>query len=162
MFIVKKCLRARREVCAIMADSRSVAPALPKHSYWFDFWMFLVFDVILFLIVYFQHYFMIFLDCNSTSVYDVMLYCICVYFQPSASCPVHREPGPQLMVSPVTHRAFHIIPRHNISFCSDQSLDIYSIIFSPSALLMVLESGGVLIFSTTAQVTEGCRIYTEV
>uniref|UniRef100_A0A8C0Y2L4 Uncharacterized protein n=1 Tax=Cyprinus carpio carpio TaxID=630221 RepID=A0A8C0Y2L4_CYPCA len=56
MFIVKKCLRARREVCAIMADSRSVAPALPKHSYWFDFWMFLVFDVILFLIVYFCYF----------------------------------------------------------------------------------------------------------
>lgn len=27
--------------------------SLPKHSYWFDLWMFLVFDIILFLFVYF-------------------------------------------------------------------------------------------------------------
>uniref|UniRef100_A0A8C4S816 Uncharacterized protein n=1 Tax=Erpetoichthys calabaricus TaxID=27687 RepID=A0A8C4S816_ERPCA len=31
---------------------KDVANALPKHSYWFDFWLFLLFDVVLFLIVY--------------------------------------------------------------------------------------------------------------
>uniref|UniRef100_A0A672M2G1 Uncharacterized protein n=1 Tax=Sinocyclocheilus grahami TaxID=75366 RepID=A0A672M2G1_SINGR len=46
-------MHRKREVCAIMADSRGVLPALPKHSYWFDFWMFLLFDVVLFLIFYF-------------------------------------------------------------------------------------------------------------
>uniref|UniRef100_A0A671MHE1 Uncharacterized protein n=1 Tax=Sinocyclocheilus anshuiensis TaxID=1608454 RepID=A0A671MHE1_9TELE len=62
MFIVKSAVKKTygldfdgrsREVCAIMADSRGVVPDLPKHSYWFDFWMFLLFDVILFLIFYF-------------------------------------------------------------------------------------------------------------
>uniref|UniRef100_A0A3Q3WEG3 Uncharacterized protein n=1 Tax=Mola mola TaxID=94237 RepID=A0A3Q3WEG3_MOLML len=27
--------------------------SLPKHSYWFDFWAFVVFDVIFFLFIYF-------------------------------------------------------------------------------------------------------------
>uniref|UniRef100_A0A8C2IF82 Uncharacterized protein n=1 Tax=Cyprinus carpio TaxID=7962 RepID=A0A8C2IF82_CYPCA len=50
MFIVKKGLES---ASGFPGTFIFVVPALAKHSYWFDFWMFLVFDVILFLIVYF-------------------------------------------------------------------------------------------------------------
>uniref|UniRef100_A0A3Q0RSE2 Uncharacterized protein n=1 Tax=Amphilophus citrinellus TaxID=61819 RepID=A0A3Q0RSE2_AMPCI len=33
--------------------SKGASVSLPKHSYWFDFWVFLVFDIALFLFVYF-------------------------------------------------------------------------------------------------------------
>lgn len=36
-----------------MENSRASVPSLPKHSYWFDFWLFLLFDVVLFVIIYF-------------------------------------------------------------------------------------------------------------
>lgn len=37
------------KACEPKRDSVS----LPKHSYWFDLWVFLVFDIVLFLFVYF-------------------------------------------------------------------------------------------------------------
>uniref|UniRef100_A0A669CIL3 Uncharacterized protein n=1 Tax=Oreochromis niloticus TaxID=8128 RepID=A0A669CIL3_ORENI len=33
--------------------SKGAPISLPKHSYWFDFWAFVVFDFMLFLVVYF-------------------------------------------------------------------------------------------------------------
>lgn len=33
--------------------SKGAPISLPKHSYWFDFWAFVVFDFVLFLVVYF-------------------------------------------------------------------------------------------------------------
>uniref|UniRef100_A0A3B4AE31 Uncharacterized protein n=1 Tax=Periophthalmus magnuspinnatus TaxID=409849 RepID=A0A3B4AE31_9GOBI len=36
-----------------MYTSRSLADLLPKHSYWFDFWTFILFDLALFIFVYF-------------------------------------------------------------------------------------------------------------
>ncbi|KAJ0057743.1 hypothetical protein NL108_014733 [Boleophthalmus pectinirostris] len=36
-----------------MCKSKSLADFLPQHSYWFDFWTFILFDIVLFLFVYF-------------------------------------------------------------------------------------------------------------
>ncbi|KAI7814464.1 hypothetical protein IRJ41_018700 [Triplophysa rosa] len=48
------CLRSGSRKCVIMENLRASVPvSLPKHSYWFDFWMFLLFDVVLFSIIYF-------------------------------------------------------------------------------------------------------------
>uniref|UniRef100_A0A4W6FG48 Uncharacterized protein n=1 Tax=Lates calcarifer TaxID=8187 RepID=A0A4W6FG48_LATCA len=36
-----------------MFKSKGTPASLPKHSYWFDFWVFVVFDIALFLVMYF-------------------------------------------------------------------------------------------------------------
>lgn len=36
-----------------MFKSKEVSISLPKHSYWYDFWMFVLFDIAFFLIMYF-------------------------------------------------------------------------------------------------------------
>ena len=36
-----------------MLNSGGDSVSLPQHSYWFDFWAFLVFDIIFFLFIYF-------------------------------------------------------------------------------------------------------------
>lgn len=36
-----------------MIKSKGESPSLPKHSYWFDFWAFVVFDIVFFLFIYF-------------------------------------------------------------------------------------------------------------
>lgn len=36
-----------------MYQSKGDSVSLPKHSYWFDLWAFLVFDIIFFLFIYF-------------------------------------------------------------------------------------------------------------
>lgn len=36
-----------------MSEAKGDSVSLPKHSYWFDLWVFLVFDIVLFLFVYF-------------------------------------------------------------------------------------------------------------
>lgn len=36
-----------------MFQSKGDSVSLPKHSYWFDLWAFLVFDIIFFLFMYF-------------------------------------------------------------------------------------------------------------
>uniref|UniRef100_A0A3Q2XVX2 Uncharacterized protein n=1 Tax=Hippocampus comes TaxID=109280 RepID=A0A3Q2XVX2_HIPCM len=36
-----------------LAKFNETTLSLPKHSYWFDFWLFIAFDVVFFLIMYF-------------------------------------------------------------------------------------------------------------
>uniref|UniRef100_A0A8C6WYY7 Uncharacterized protein n=1 Tax=Neogobius melanostomus TaxID=47308 RepID=A0A8C6WYY7_9GOBI len=36
-----------------MSKSKSIADLLPKHSYWFDFWTFILFDIALFVFFYY-------------------------------------------------------------------------------------------------------------
>lgn len=36
-----------------MFKSKGDSVSLPKHSYWFDFWAFLAFDIVFFLVMYF-------------------------------------------------------------------------------------------------------------
>ncbi|KAM7366885.1 hypothetical protein PAMP_014823 [Pampus punctatissimus] len=36
-----------------MFNSKGVLTSLPKHSYWFDFWVFVVFDIAFFFVMYF-------------------------------------------------------------------------------------------------------------
>uniref|UniRef100_A0A3Q3F1M7 Uncharacterized protein n=1 Tax=Labrus bergylta TaxID=56723 RepID=A0A3Q3F1M7_9LABR len=36
-----------------MLKSKGAPVSLPKHSYWFDFWAFLLFDIAFFLFMYF-------------------------------------------------------------------------------------------------------------
>lgn len=36
-----------------MNKSKGDSISLPKHSYWFDFWAFVIFDIIFFLFIYF-------------------------------------------------------------------------------------------------------------
>ncbi|AWO97795.1 Hypothetical protein SMAX5B_021420 [Scophthalmus maximus] len=36
-----------------MVKSNGVAVSLPKHSYWFDFWLFVLFDIAFFLVMYY-------------------------------------------------------------------------------------------------------------
>uniref|UniRef100_A0A672G6J8 Uncharacterized protein n=1 Tax=Salarias fasciatus TaxID=181472 RepID=A0A672G6J8_SALFA len=33
--------------------SNGASVSLPKHSYWFDFWLFVLFDIVFFLFMYF-------------------------------------------------------------------------------------------------------------
>uniref|UniRef100_A0A0E9XIF2 Uncharacterized protein n=1 Tax=Anguilla anguilla TaxID=7936 RepID=A0A0E9XIF2_ANGAN len=34
-------------------EKRGALVTLPKHSYWFDFWVFIVFDIAFFVVMYF-------------------------------------------------------------------------------------------------------------
>uniref|UniRef100_A0A673CZ31 Uncharacterized protein n=1 Tax=Sphaeramia orbicularis TaxID=375764 RepID=A0A673CZ31_9TELE len=36
-----------------MFKSKAASVSLPKHSYWFDFWLFLLFDIVFFFVMYF-------------------------------------------------------------------------------------------------------------
>uniref|UniRef100_A0A3B4DZ96 Uncharacterized protein n=1 Tax=Pygocentrus nattereri TaxID=42514 RepID=A0A3B4DZ96_PYGNA len=47
-------LGKRKLCCAEMAGvEKQGAVSLPKHSYWFDFWVFVLFDIAFFLFMYF-------------------------------------------------------------------------------------------------------------
>uniref|UniRef100_A0A3Q1GIQ1 Uncharacterized protein n=1 Tax=Acanthochromis polyacanthus TaxID=80966 RepID=A0A3Q1GIQ1_9TELE len=39
--------------CVQLHTSKGASVSLPKHSYWFDFWVFVVFDIAFFLVMYF-------------------------------------------------------------------------------------------------------------
>uniref|UniRef100_A0A3B4UVP3 Uncharacterized protein n=2 Tax=Seriola TaxID=8160 RepID=A0A3B4UVP3_SERDU len=36
-----------------MFKTKGASVSLPKHSYWFDFWLFVLFDIVFFLVMYF-------------------------------------------------------------------------------------------------------------
>uniref|UniRef100_A0A3Q1AY19 Uncharacterized protein n=1 Tax=Amphiprion ocellaris TaxID=80972 RepID=A0A3Q1AY19_AMPOC len=36
-----------------LKKAKGASVSLPKHSYWFDFWVFVVFDIAFFLVMYF-------------------------------------------------------------------------------------------------------------
>uniref|UniRef100_A0A3B1K5C8 Uncharacterized protein n=1 Tax=Astyanax mexicanus TaxID=7994 RepID=A0A3B1K5C8_ASTMX len=45
--------RGKRKRAVMAGVEKQSEVSLPKHSYWFDFWTFLLFDIVFFLFMYF-------------------------------------------------------------------------------------------------------------